>query len=45
MTRRWVGWLYAGPALLVIAVFFVVPVLAALVLSVTPLIPVVLTQA
>jgi multiple sugar transport system permease protein len=35
MTRRWVGWLYAGPALLVIAVFFVVPVLAALVLSVT----------
>ena len=35
MTRRWLGWLYAGPALLVLAIFFVVPVLAALLLSVT----------
>jgi multiple sugar transport system permease protein len=29
------GWLFAGPALVVIAVFFLLPVLAALVLSVT----------
>jgi multiple sugar transport system permease protein len=32
---RAVGWLFAGPALLVIALFFALPVLAALALSVT----------
>ena len=32
---RLAGWLFAGPALLVIALFFALPVLAALALSVT----------
>ena len=35
MSARLAGWLFAGPALLVIALFFGVPVLAALALSVT----------
>lgn len=35
MSRAVWGWLFAGPALVVIAVFFLLPVLAALVLSVT----------
>ncbi|MEG2941729.1 MAG: sugar ABC transporter permease [Thermomonas sp.] len=35
MNTRLAGWLFAGPALLVIALFFGVPVLAALALSVT----------
>ena len=35
MSARLAGWLFAGPALLVIALFFGVPVLAALALSLT----------
>lgn len=35
MSARLAGWLFAGPALLVIALFFGVPVVAALALSVT----------
>ena len=35
MSTRLAGWLFAGPALLVIALFFGVPVLAALALSLT----------
>lgn len=35
MSRAVWGWLFAGPALVVIVVFFLLPVLAALVLSVT----------
>jgi multiple sugar transport system permease protein len=35
MNRRQVGWLFAGPALLVIAVFFALPVGAGLALSLT----------
>jgi multiple sugar transport system permease protein len=35
MNRRQVGWVFAGPALLVIAVFFALPVAAGLALSVT----------
>jgi multiple sugar transport system permease protein len=35
MKRRQVGWVFAGPALLVIAVFFALPVAAGLALSVT----------
>lgn len=35
MSARLAGWLFAGPALLVIALFFGLPVLAALALSVT----------
>ena len=35
MSRRQVGWVFAGPALLVIAVFFAFPVAAGLALSVT----------
>ncbi|HSD17147.1 MAG TPA: sugar ABC transporter permease [Thermomonas sp.] len=35
MSTRLAGWLFAGPAVLVIALFFGVPVLAALALSVT----------
>ena len=35
MSARLAGWLFAGPALLVIALFFGVPVLAALAMSVT----------
>ena len=33
MSMRQAGWLFAGPALLVIAVFFALPVLAAAMLS------------
>ncbi len=35
MNRRQVGWVFAGPALLVIAVFFALPVAAGLALSLT----------
>nr|WP_145545314.1 sugar ABC transporter permease [Variovorax boronicumulans] len=35
MTRRWVAWVFAGPALALIAVFFLLPVLMALLLSLT----------
>ncbi len=35
MTRRWVAWVFVGPALALIAVFFLLPVLMALLLSLT----------
>ena len=35
MNRRQVGWVFAGPALLVIAVFFALPVASGLALSLT----------
>ena len=35
MTQRWVAWVFAGPALALIAVFFLVPVLMAFLLSLT----------
>lgn len=35
MTQRWVAWVFAGPALALIAVFFLLPVLMAFLLSLT----------
>ena len=35
MTRRWLPWTFAGPALLALGAFFLIPVLAALLLSFT----------